>query len=197
MNNGRPRGRNNGVTLIEIICAFLIFTIATLGASGLLSFGHRGTQKDFRMVTALEILSDRMNRLALIPYASLTTNIGAEPTVLSADGVAGQSLWEVPYGLATSTRAGSFNVDITLRHQPVTFGVQPFNITTSSGYASSTPSTFAFDSFDAAYRVYDGGGSTRPFQVIKFLTTVKWVEPNGVSRNVQAVSFTANLQGGF
>ncbi|HNW35531.1 MAG TPA: hypothetical protein PKM25_11405 [Candidatus Ozemobacteraceae bacterium] len=197
MNYDRPRGRSPGVTLIEIICAFLIFMIATLGASGLLSFGHRGTQKDFRMVAAQEILSDRMNRLALVPYASLTTSITAEPVVFSSDGVAGRFLWGVPYGLATNTRAGSFNVDITLRHQPVTFGVQPFNIVTSVGYASTTPSTFAFDSFDATYREYTGVDATRPFEVIKFLTTVKWGEPNGVSRNIQAVSFIANLQGAF
>jgi len=197
MGNVQPRGEKTGVTLVEIVCAFLIFTIATLGASGLLSFGHRGTQKDFRMVGAIDILADRMNRLSLIPYASLTSSITAEPTTFSADGTAGAAIWGVPYGLASYTRAGNFNVDFILSHQPVTFGVQPFNIMTSAGYASSTPTSFAFDTYEPAYRIYDGAGATRPYQVIKFIVTVKWVEPNGVPRSVQAVSFVANLQGAF
>jgi len=193
----RFRGGKTGVTLVEIVCAFLIFTIATLAASGLLSFGHRGTQKDFRMVGAIDILADRMNRLSLIPYASLTTSITTEPTTFSNDGAVNANLWSVPYGLASYTRAGNFNVDFALRHQPVTFGVQPFNIMTSAGYASSTPTSFAFDTYEPAYRIYDGAGATRPYQVIKFIVTVKWVEPNGVPRSVQAVSFVANLQGAF
>ncbi|HEY9071087.1 MAG TPA: hypothetical protein VIV61_12585 [Candidatus Ozemobacteraceae bacterium] len=192
----RSRLRNPGVTLVEIVCAFLIFTIATLGASGLISFGHRGTQKDFRMVVAMDLLADRMNRLMLVPYASMTTGITAEPTVLTNDGVAGAAFWGVPYGLATHTRAGAFNVDLTLRHQAVTFGLQPFNIMSSIGYASGTPSTFAFDSFDPQYYICDGTPG-RPYQVIKYVATVKWTEPNGVARSVQAVSFSVNLQGAF
>lgn len=195
MESIRFRGGRPGVTLLEIVCAFMIFTIATLAAMGVISFGHRGTQKDFRMVAAIDILSDRMNRLMLIPYASLTTSITSEPTTFTADDVTGMSLWDVPYGLATYTRAGSFNVDFTVRHQPVTFGVQPFNIVNSVGYASSTPLTFAFDAFVPAYRNYNG--TALPYQVIKFCTKVKWTEPNGISRFVQAVSFTANLQRAF
>ncbi|HOY67435.1 MAG TPA: hypothetical protein PLP29_11130 [Candidatus Ozemobacteraceae bacterium] len=192
----RLRSSNPGVTLLEIICAFLIFTIATLGASGLISFGHRGTQKDFRMVVAMDILSDRMNRLMLVSYASMSAAITAEPTVLTNDGSAGAAFWGVPYGLATYSRAGSFNVDLTLRHQAVTFGVQPFNIMSSVGYASGTPTTFAFDSFEPQYYICDGTAG-RPYQVIKYIATVKWTEPNGVARSVQAVSFTVNLQGAF
>jgi hypothetical protein len=185
-----------GVTLIEIIFAFLILVIAVLSASGLISYGHRGTSKDFRMVTGLHILSDHMNQVLLVPYASLSARITAQPTVFSNDGAAGQNLWGVPFGLASSTKFGVFNVDISLQHQALTFGLRPIDIPSSLAYHPTTPSTFVFASVNAAYGQFDGtNASTRPFQVIKIIMTVKWTEPNGKPRRIEAVSFRANLEG--
>ncbi len=184
-----------GVTLVEIVLSFLILVIATLAASGLISFGHRGTHKDYRTIAAQNFLTDRMNQILLVPFASLTTSITSEPTLFSADGAEGRSLWGVPYGLASDSKGGNFNVDISIQHIPLTFGLRPVDVLNAPTYDPRVPSTFNFGNFDSAFAIFDGSSAQRAYQVIKIITTVKWTEQNGVRKRIELVSFTANLEG--
>ncbi|MFZ2960609.1 MAG: prepilin-type N-terminal cleavage/methylation domain-containing protein [Candidatus Ozemobacteraceae bacterium] len=186
--------RRDGLTLLEVLIAFLILVISVLAVSGLISHGHRGTQKDFRMVSALHLLSAHMNYILTIPYASLSSRITAEPTLFSNDNASGASLWGAPYGLASSTKWGVYNVDYNLRHQALTFGLIPIDIPGSTNYVVNVATSFVFGAPMTA--VYDGTDvTTKPWNVIKIRTIVKWTETNGLPRKIEAVSFLANLEG--
>ena len=65
------RGSRSGISLVEIMLAFLILCTAAFSAAGVISFGHRGTTADFRQGDALQILVDRLNRLSALPFARL------------------------------------------------------------------------------------------------------------------------------
>ncbi|RCK80245.1 MAG: hypothetical protein OZSIB_3427 [Candidatus Ozemobacter sibiricus] len=184
------------MTLTEIMFSFLILVLATLAASGLLSYGHRGTAKDFRMVAATQILTDRMNRLLKLPYASHSAEIEPPENPRNFGPTTDGTYHDIPYGVATFTMAGNFQVGFTLEHLPVTFAVQPFLLSNDydPGIASSyrfaatiDPSLGQFNSADRASRNF--------YRVIRITVRVTWTEPNGVARSVEAVSFKADLQG--
>ena len=48
--NSRYRKPSQGMSLIELVLAFLIMCLSTLAALGIMSYGHRGTVKDFQQV---------------------------------------------------------------------------------------------------------------------------------------------------
>lgn len=188
--------RNTGVSLIEIMFATVIFAIATLAASGLLSFGHRGTQKDLRTVMAGQILTDRMNMILKIPFASVSANITTGSGVTTYSSTASQSLDFdpvcVPYGLEQVPRVGDFQVEIRLQYVPITFGLRPFKLT--AGYASGTPSTYAFRDYVSNYRTFNALSGDDRYLLLKVVVTVRWTEPNGHLRNIDLVSFIADLE---
>ena len=63
--------KKTGISLVEIMLAFMILCTAAFSAAGVISFGHRGTTADFRQGEAMQILVDRLNKFSTLPFAKL------------------------------------------------------------------------------------------------------------------------------
>lgn len=184
-----------GVTMIEIMFAFLVMAVATLAASGLLSFGHRNTSKDFRMLAATQILTDRMNQLLEVSFATHSAELDPPETPKTFGPGAG-NYQGIKYGPTSYERAGDYRVEFTLEHIPLQFQIRPFQL--SSDYDPGIASSYHFAAaVDATLGQFTSNDRTSRnfYRLIRISVTVRWTEPNGVARRVDAVSFKADLQG--
>ncbi|HEY9069159.1 MAG TPA: hypothetical protein VIV61_02825 [Candidatus Ozemobacteraceae bacterium] len=176
-----------GTTLIELILAFLILVIALLSVSGLISFGHRGTQKDFRMVQGIQLLEDTMNRFLVASCSQLLTSLpGTTPVTFTAP------LLGIPLG---PIRVGStdYAVSATLVKQSVSFSTCELDITTSPPeYNRNSPATWRFSAATDRNGRFDG--LALPHRVVKIHVVVGWTETlHNVQRRVEAVSFAVDF----
>lgn len=177
----------NGTTLIELILAFLILVVAVLAVSGLISFGHRGTQKDFRMVQGIQLLEDTMNRFLVASCSQLLTMVPGTPPVTFSNPV-----MNIPLG---AIRVGStdYSVSATLSRQSVSFSTCELDITNSPPeYNKNSPATWRFS--PATNRNGNFDGVSLPHRVVKIHVVVRWLESiQNIQRRVEAVSFAVDF----
>ncbi len=186
-NGAGMAGVRRGTTLIELILAFLILVIALLSVSGLISFGHRGTQKDFRMVQGIQLLEDTMNRFLVASCSQLLTALpGTTPVTFTAP------LLGIPLG---PIRIGNtdYAVSATLSKQAVSFSTRELDITTSPPeYDRTRPATWRFSAATDRNGRYDG--VNLPHRVVKIHVIVGWTELlHNAQRRVEAVSFAVDF----
>lgn len=178
----------SGVTLTEIMLAFLILVIATFSAAGVISFGHRGTVADFRQVEAMQILVDRMNKLMNMPYASLDSflvSAGDDEHTFS-DPIEG-----VVFGENVQNEKHSYRIRATLKRQKIVFDSLMELAFPNPAYEPASPSTWLFQ--DRPLASFDDAAN--PYKIIKITVSVKPV--GGVTddeREFTAVSFVADLE---
>lgn len=181
-----------GVTLTEIMLAFLILCIATLSATGVISYGHRGTTKDFRRVEALQLLTDRMNRFCAIPFRqadSYLTAAGTD-TYTFNDPVEGVPLGEIEMPASKN----KFQVSVTLKRQAVTFPTMMQLRLPNPGYLASDVRTWQLE--DTGPISFDGqtGAGHNPYKVLKILVQVQPKNTAQPELAVEAISFIADLE---
>ena len=192
MTRMREAGRRlsrQGTTLLELIIAFFILVVAALSITGLMSYGHRGTEKDFRAVQAVQLLEDRMNRLLMLPAAQLLTSItagGSTPQTFAS------ALLGVPLGPVT-IGANAFTVTATLNRQPVRFATRELDLLNAVNYNPSDPATWRFSDPSDAHGSFNG--TTLPYRVVKIVVTVSWEElvNRKAPRSIEAVSFAVDF----
>lgn len=176
-----------GTTLIELILAFLILVIAVLSVSGLISFGHRGTQKDFRMVQGIQLLEDTMNRFLVASCSQLLAAVpGTAPATFTAPVLG------IPLG-AIRVGTTDYSVSAALTRQSVSFSTRELDIVTSPPvYDKNNPSTWRFSAATNRNGQFDG--VSLPHRVMKIHVLVEWTEPlHNVTRRVDAVSFAVDF----
>jgi hypothetical protein len=190
------RKNKSGLSLVEIMMAFAILVMSTLSISGLISFGHRGTQKDFRNVLAIQLLEERLNRLLSVPYLKIDLEaMGGATTKVLDKKVFGGTTYEMDFGDIKVDKA-NYKVVANLAKIPVTLGVRPFEISDDYTYANVESYRFGA-SIDNDLARFDGSNATKhPYRVIKVHVQVTWIEPVvNVQRRVDAVSFIVDLEG--
>lgn len=176
-----------GLSLLELMLAFAILVVAILSVSSLISFGHRGTQKDFRVVQAVQLLEERMNQILLQKASDLLAAITVGGTTQQTFTT---PLLSVPLG-PKNVGAATFTVTATLNRQPVVFSTSQLDIESSTNYDKDDPGTWCFSSASSLNGTYDG--VSLPFRVVKIIVTVAWTELlNNVPRKVEAVSFAVD-----
>ena len=185
----RGRVSKRGTTLLELMIAFFILVVAALSITGLMSYGHRGTEKDFRSVQAVQLLEDRMNRLLVLPASQLLTAItkgGNTPQDFSS------ALLGVPLGPVT-IGANTFTVTATLSRLPVVFSTRELDLVSAVNYTPSDPSTWRFTDKRSVNGSFDG--TTLPYRVVKIVVTVSWEElfNRKAPRSIAAVSFAVDF----
>lgn len=176
-----------GISLIEIMLAFMILVTATFSAAGVISFGHRGTVADFRQVEAMQILVDRMNKLMNMHYASLdsflTSAGGNEHTFNNA-------IEGIVLGDEVKIDKNTYRVHATLKRQPITFDSLMELDFPNPSYMPASPSTWLFkDRVSASFN-----GVDNPYKVIKITVSVKPVGGMTEEREFVAVSYVADLE---
>jgi len=177
----------NGTTLIEIVMAFLILVIAVLSISGLISFGHRGTQKDFRMVQAIQLMEDTMNRFLVASCSQLLAAVPGTTPVTFTD-----KLLDIPLG-PVKVGANDFTVNVTLARQAVSFSTRELDIVSSPPeYNKNDPATWRFSGPTDRNGKFDG--VALPYRVVKIHVVVSWTELlHNIRRQVDAVSFAVDF----
>ena len=180
------------MTLVELMLAMVILATVTLSVSSLMSYGHRTTQKDFRQVIALQMLTDRMNQLLIVPYASLSASLTTTSQVFSNTTVAGVDLSTVTPAQAQQT---AFTFALTLTRIPVIFGVQPIDVAvTPPDFMKDQPSTWRFGAYSEANGTLNGSSVNQPYKVIKMHLRISWKEPiQKIDRMYELVSFNVDL----
>ena len=176
-----------GITLIEIMIAFAILCTAVFSTAGAISYGHRGTTKDFRRGEALQLLVDRMNKLSSLPYESLNKflkNAGGNEYCFK------DPLDEIVLGDSVKVGKYSYEIHATLKRQSITFDSLMELSFPNSAYRQDLPSTWIFknrtsESFD---------GAANPFAVIKITVSVKAIGGITPEKAVEAITFVADLE---
>ena len=185
-----------GVTLIEIVFAFLILVIAALGASGIISYGHRGTQKDFREVEAIQLLGDRMNQVLAIPFEDLDPLLTFGDQATFSATLFGATPQEVVLGpIVQGPR--TYTAEVSLQRQPVILGFCPINIPNSPNYLPGVATSWNFDALNTDLGRFDGSDAVvHPFKTLKVIVRVSWNEPvvTAPTREYFVVSFVTDLR---
>jgi len=182
-----------GISLIEIMVAFTILVMSILSISGLVSYRHRGTQKDFRNVQAIQILEEKMNQLLAASFSKISDDVMLAAARITINGVlfAGTG-HEIRLGDIAGT---DFNVTAELEKIPVSFGVMPLEI--NNNYEFARVETYRFGTLTSDLARFDGSNNLRNrFRVIKVIVRVQWTEPVvNVNKQINAVSFMVDLEG--
>lgn len=178
-----------GVTLTEILIAFLILTMATFGALGIISYGHMATSKDYKYILALQLLEKTMNHLIQNDYSRFDQFLSGRQSVSVDSG----SLFGIPFGNVTEGRESYF-VRAVISYFPVTFFYRPINISnTVPPYDPRDPSTWRFSDVTSNFAVFNG--SSLPYRVIQVSVRVSWQEQRGnVNKAIDATSYVVNLE---
>ncbi len=179
--------KRTGISLVEIMLAFLILCTAAFSAAGVISFGHRGTTVDFRQGEAMQILVDRMNKLSALPFARLESflvSAGSNEHTFT-DEIEGIIL-----GNEIKFEKHTYRVHATLKHQVITFKSLMELTFPNPAYNPASPSTWLFK--DRPAETFDGNSA--PFAVIKVTVMVKPVGGMTNEREVSAITFVTDLE---
>ncbi len=184
-----------GVTLIEITIAFLILVVAALGASGIISHGHKATYHDFRRGEALQLLVDRMNFLSSISFANLSTDLGGR-TSATIDF----PYRDIEFGLVTIGN-NKYEVVATLKKQPLKFDdLMELDFekifTKNKKYKYDDPTTWYFKKKNNSTENYNQASGDYAYAVIKITISVKPVEGRIIKdeRTYEAITFVCNTE---
>ena len=183
------------VTLLEIIIAFLILVVAALGASGIISHGHRATYQDFRRGEALQILVDRMNFLSSVSFKNLSEDMGGRsPVTIDI------KYRNIEFGLITIGN-NKYEVIATLNYQPITFeNLMELdfnkNLEKEIKYEYDKPNTWYFKNKKNPSESYDKSSGDYAYAVIKIKVSVKPVEGRVTNneRTYEAITFVCNTE---
>ncbi|MBF0548567.1 MAG: hypothetical protein HQM08_29310 [Candidatus Riflebacteria bacterium] len=187
--------KKKATTLLEIIFAFLILVIATLGACGLINFGHSMTKKDFRYVKAIQILQTGMNQLLTLPFTNFRSALGAAS---SKTFIAPDSTNFPGVQLGSEIVGGdTFSVKAIVSQQVISFSYRPIDISAKQGgnfiYSKSDKTTWMFQNETSVGGVFDG--AAQPIKAIRVEVDVSWLENNNtVPREINAVTFVVDLE---
>lgn len=181
------RRSTTGISLVEIMLAFLILVTAAFSAAGVISFGHRGTVADFRQVEGMQILVDRMNKLMNLPFASLNsflTSAGSDEYTFT------NAIEGIVLGDEVKMDKHTYRVHATLKRQKIVFESLMELSFPNPDYVPASPSTWIFRDRPAAS--FDGAAN--PYKIIKITVTVKPVGGMTDEHEFVAVSYVADLE---
>ena len=181
------RPEASGLSLVEIMLAFLILCTAAFGAAGVISFGHRGTVADFRQGEALQILVDRMNKLSSMPFATLDSFLVAAG---SNEATINSNIEDIVFGDAVVIEKNTYRIRAVLKRQTVAFRSLMELAFPNPDYRPASPSTWLFQ--NRAAEVFNGVAN--PYVVIKITVMVKPMGGLTDEREVQAITFVADME---
>ena len=181
-----------GVTLLEILIAFIILSIAAIGAAGVISQGHKATKQDFKRGEALQILVDRMNHLSALPFRTLyeySSETGDGEPVFA-------TFKDKEYG-NVNIGNNSYRVIGYLKRQSIKFdNLQELSFP-NTNYVYNRPETWLFrNKGESSSQSFNSSYGDNRYGVIKILVEVQSLakknEPAG--QNYQAMTFVCDME---
>ncbi|MGM0600078.1 MAG: type IV pilus modification PilV family protein [Candidatus Rifleibacteriota bacterium] len=183
-----------GISLIEIMIAFAILVVSAFSISGLISYGHRGTQKDFRNVLSIQLLEQKMNQVLTLSYEKVSDGLLAGNTEITVeDTIFKDTDYEIALGDIKVDKT-DYKVTVKFEKIPVSFEVRPFEI--DNDYEFDDVTTYKFGAETSELAKFDGSNAQKNrYRTIKVTAKVTWTEPIvEVDREVQAVSMMVDLE---
>jgi len=177
-----------GVSMVEIMVAFTILVMSVLSISGLVSYGHRGTEKDFRNVQAIQILEEQMNKMLAASYSKIESTMGAAAKTTLNNVLFAGTEHQIVLGKLTVSKT-EYDITAELEKVPVSFGIMPLEIDNS--YEFAKVETYRFGALTNTLARFDGSNNNKNrYRVIKVIMRVRWVEPIvNKNREVAAMSY--------
>ena len=172
-----PGSSRSGVTLIELMLAFAILCISTLSVTNIMGFGLKGTAKEFMRIEALQLLTDRLNRLSALPFKRARVF----PPVDS--GIIANTVEGMDFGMVTIGK-NTYEVTAQLTFQPITFPDIMALKLPNPGYDKDRVNTWQFEN-KAVPAISD--------QVIKVVVSVRPAE-KGNQVAYQAMTFITDME---
>jgi Tfp pilus assembly protein PilV len=194
ISSATVNSHKSGMSLIEIMIAFAILVVSAFSISGLISFGHRGTEKDFRSVLAIQLLEEKLNLFLSTSFNKVSDEVMSGATKMNVDKTLfSGTTHEIQLGSITEGKT-NYQVSATLEKIPVSFGVRPLEIDQS--YEFAKVETYRFGALNNKLARFDGSNNGKNrYRVIKVTMMVKWTEPVvNVEKQIQAVSFLVDLE---
>lgn len=187
-DKNKALSQRNGMTLIEIMVAFIILCVAAIGAAGIISHGHRETMHDFRRGEALQILVDRMNFLSSLPFKTLADEIGGTSKNINS------AFKNVSFGKITIGQ-NSYNVTATLKKQSITFNNLMELDFPNKKYEYNKPNTWRFR-YKGKSETYADLSGDYAYAVIKITVNVTPVDGKVAAkeRTYSAITFVCNTE---
>jgi hypothetical protein len=183
----RTHYKKAGISLVEIMLAFLILCTAAFSAAGVISFGHRGTTVDFRQGEAMQILIDRLNKFSSMPFARLNSFLDSAG---SNEHTFTNEIEDVILGNEVKVDKHSYRIRATFKRQAITFDSLMELSFPNPVYNPASPSTWLFQNRPS--ETFDG--SSAPFAVIKVTVFVKPVGGLTDEREVSAFTFVTDME---
>ena len=177
--------KHSGISLVEIMLAFLILCTAAFSAAGVISFGHRGTNVDFRQGEAMQILVDRLNKFSAMPFARLNSFLTSAGT---NEHKFTDNVDDIVLGDSVKIDKHSYRIHATLKRQSITFDSLMELRFPNPAYQPASPSTWLFN--DRAAETFADATAA----VIKVTLSVKPVGGLTNEREVSAITFIADLE---
>lgn len=183
-----------GISLIEIMIAFAILVVSAFSISGLISYGHRGTQKDFRNVLAIQLLEQKMNQVLTLSYEKVSEGpLSGGTEVTAEDTIFKDTDYEIVLGDIKVDKT-TYKATMNFKKIPVSFEVLPLEV--DNTYEFDEVKTYKFGAETSDLACFDGSNTQKnKYRTIKVTAKVTWTEPIvNVNREVSAVSFMVDLE---
>ncbi|MBP7632724.1 hypothetical protein KBA41_01040 [Candidatus Ozemobacteraceae bacterium] len=178
------RFRRRGISLIEIMLATLIMAFAMFPIAGMMGYGIKGNQKDFRGIQAIQLAEAKLNKIMVLDFAQLPN--GSE---ITTDITSGAQIL-VPLGSETIGQ-DVFGAVLTseLINSAFDYYYVDLNNTNPSPYVATEPASWFFRAADTPLSLT---GTDRRLRRLRL--RVEWLEPWGVVRNVELTTYKADLR---
>ena len=193
-------GSKKGVTLPEVMVAFLILVVAIFGALGAIDYGAKATRSDFRQGESVQILADRMSKISSLPYKELVKFVqstGGSPARINNSILNG----DIVFGEVTVGN-NKYNTYAIVEYLPMTFkGLMQLNFPNKE-YDPEKPYTWDMvRRGDTGEEKFDGKAGNKKFGALKVSVYVKPIKYNMVKgrvtrneREVVAVTYITDLE---
>lgn len=157
--------------------AVVILAMAMIPMATMMGVGARQTVKDFRTIEAIQLLGRVTNLLLQEPYANLPVNQTTPTSAYPANP-------GIPLGTAVPGKETTYRSDFTcVEITPIHFRASMINVS-GAGFNEGNPQPGDFSApVELAF-----ANCVKRIEV-----RVSWREPNGVNRQIDAVTFRANL----
>ncbi|MBP5469117.1 MAG: prepilin-type N-terminal cleavage/methylation domain-containing protein [Candidatus Riflebacteria bacterium] len=178
------KSQRKGVTLVEILIAFLILTLAAFGAAGLIGHGHKTTRHDFRRDEAIQLLVERMNQLSSLPFSKLSSKLDtANSVIINVGYYEGFQFGNIKIGNNT------YEVKAELKRENITFSNLLDLDFSKPGYIATAPYTWYF--MDRSSISFSGEDSS----IIKIHVQVTPIKGDVTKeKTFEAVTFVCNME---
>ena len=179
-----PLIKNYGTSLVEVILATGIMAFAMIPIAGMMGYGIKGNQKDFRAVQAIQLAEARLNQVMAIDFQMIPD--GNDIT----DDISSGSQVVVPLGPETIGQAGyEVHLESSLVDSSFDFYWVDLNPSLPNPpYVATDPATWVFIRDPTAKTL---AGSDRRLRRLKI--TVAWKEPTNQDRKIELLSYKADL----